>query len=65
MNHTAPQGSILGTDFPVGDINVEACDGLLKGVLEAFILPPTDRNYNSITTRVFKTYIVYLYYHSP
>ena len=24
MNHTAPQGSILGTDFPVGDINVEA-----------------------------------------
>ena len=26
MNHTAPQGSILGTDFPVGDINVEACE---------------------------------------
>ena len=25
MNHTAPQGSILGTDFPVSDINVEAC----------------------------------------
>ena len=35
MNHIAPQGSILGTDFPVGDIDVEACDceGLLKGVL--------------------------------
>ena len=42
MNHTASQGSTLGTDFPVGDINVEACDGLLKGlkgVLEAFRLP--------------------------
>ena len=38
MNHTAPQGSILGTDFPVGDIDVDACDGLLKGVLEAFLL---------------------------
>ena len=37
MNHSAPQGSILGTDFPVGDINVEACEGLLKGVIEAFI----------------------------
>ena len=33
MNHTAPQGSILGTDFPVGDVDVEACDGLLKGAL--------------------------------
>ena len=39
MNHTAPQGSILGTDFLVGDINVEACEGILKGVLEAFLLP--------------------------
>ena len=39
MNHTESQGSILGTDFPVGDINVEACEGLLKGVLEAFLLP--------------------------
>ena len=39
MNHTAPQGSILGTDFPVGDINVEACQGFLKVVLEAFLLP--------------------------
>ena len=42
MNHTAPQGSILGTDFPVGNIDVKACDsceGLLKGVLEAFPLP--------------------------
>ena len=39
MNNTAPQGSILGTYFPVGDINVEACEGLLKGVLEAFLLP--------------------------
>ena len=38
MNHTAQLGSILGTDFPVGDINVEACEGLLKGVIEAFIL---------------------------
>ena len=43
MNHTAPQGSILGTDFPVGDINGEACEGLLKGILEAFFCPPTDR----------------------
>ena len=33
MNHTAKQGSNLGTDFPVGDINVEACEGLFKGVL--------------------------------
>ena len=24
---------------PVGDINVEACEGLLKCVLEAFLLP--------------------------
>ena len=40
MNHTAPQGSILGTDFrPVGDINVEPCEGLLRGILEAFLLP--------------------------
>ena len=39
MNHTAPQGSILGTYFSVGDINVEACEGLLKGILEAFLLP--------------------------
>ena len=39
MDHTAPQESILGTDFPVGHINVEACEGLLKGVLEAFLLP--------------------------
>ena len=39
MNHAAPQGSILGTDIPVGDIDIEACEGLLKGVLEAFILP--------------------------
>ena len=39
MNHTAPQESILGTYFPVGDINVEACEGILKGVLEAFLLP--------------------------
>ena len=39
MNHTAPQGSILGTDFLVGDINVEACAGLLKSILEAFLLP--------------------------
>ena len=39
MNHTTPQGSILGIDFPVGDINVEACEGLLKGILEAFLLP--------------------------
>ena len=39
MDHTEPQGSILGTDFPVGHINVEACEGLLKGVLEAFLLP--------------------------
>ena len=44
MNHTAPQGSFLGTDFPVGDINVEACEGLLKGVLEAFRLP-TNRSF--------------------
>ena len=44
MNHTEPQGSILGTGFPVGDIDVKACDvnaceGLLNGVLEAFLLP--------------------------
>ena len=39
INHTAPQGSILGTDFPVGDINVEPCEGLLRGILEAFLLP--------------------------
>ena len=39
MNHTAPQESILGTDIPVGDIDVEACEGLLKGVFEAFLLP--------------------------
>ncbi len=39
MIHTAPQGSILGTYFPVGDIDVEASEGLLKGVLEAFLLP--------------------------
>ena len=39
MNHTAPQGSILCIDFAVGDINVEACEGLLKGILEAFLLP--------------------------
>ena len=26
------------TSFPVGHINVEACEGLLKGVLEAFLL---------------------------
>ena len=39
MNHTATQGPILGTDFPVGDIDVEACEGLLKDVLEAFLLP--------------------------
>ena len=38
MNHTASQGSILGTDFPVGDIDVEACEVLLKGVLEAFFI---------------------------
>ena len=37
MNHTAPQGSIMGTDFPVGNINAEACEGLLKGVFEAFL----------------------------
>ena len=30
MIHTAPHGSILGTYFPVGDNNVEACEGLLK-----------------------------------
>ena len=39
MNHTAQQGSILETDFPVGDINVESCEGLLKDSLEAFISP--------------------------
>ena len=39
MNHTAPQGSILGTGFPVGDIDVEACEGLLKGILASLILP--------------------------
>ena len=39
MNHSAPQGSVLGRDFLVGDINVEACEGLLKGVLEPFLLP--------------------------
>ena len=39
MNHPAPQGSIPGTDFPVGDVNVETCEGLLNGVLEAFLLP--------------------------
>ena len=39
MNHTAPQWSILDTDFPVGDINVEAYEGLLEGILEAFLLP--------------------------
>ena len=38
MNHTAPQGSILSTNFPVGDINVEACEGRIKGVLEGFLL---------------------------
>ena len=38
MNHTAPQGSILGTGFPVGDIDVKSCEGLLTGVLEAFLL---------------------------
>ena len=39
MNHAAPQGSILGADFPVGNINIEACEGLLNDVLEAFLLP--------------------------
>ena len=39
MKHTAPHGSILGTDFPVGDINVEACESLLNGILEAVISP--------------------------
>ena len=39
MNHTAPQGSILGTDFPVGDINGEACESLLKGILGSFLFP--------------------------
>ena len=39
MNHTAPQESILATYFLVVEINYEACDGLLNGVLEAFILP--------------------------
>ena len=43
MNHTASQGSILGTDFPVGDIGVKACEGLVKGVLEAFSCPSTER----------------------
>ena len=38
MNHTVPQGSILGTGFPVGDIDVKGCEGFLKGVLEAFLL---------------------------
>ena len=33
MNHTAQHGSILGTAFLVG------CEGLLKGVLEEFLLP--------------------------
>ena len=42
MNHTVPQGSILGTDFPVGDINVAACAVLLEGVLEAFLFLPTN-----------------------
>ena len=37
MNHAAPHGSILCTDVTVGDINVESCEGLLKGVLEAFL----------------------------
>ena len=45
MNHTAPQGSILGTDFPDGDINVEACESLLKGVIEAFLLT-TNRSFS-------------------
>ena len=43
MNHTAPHGSIMGTYFPVGDIDVEACEGLLKGDLKRFFCPPTDR----------------------
>ena len=42
MNHTAPQGSILGRDSPVGDINYEAREGLHKDVREAFLLPQTD-----------------------
>ena len=29
----------MGTDFPVGEIDVEPCEGLLTGVLEAFLLP--------------------------
>ena len=33
MDHTAPQGSILGTDFPVGHINVDACEGLSHQVI--------------------------------
>ena len=47
MNRSAPQGSILGTCFPVGDIDVRDCERLLKGVLEAFLVPT-----NSLTVRL-------------
>ena len=32
-NDTAPHGLFLGESFPVADIDVTACEGLLKGVL--------------------------------
>ena len=43
INHTAPQGSILGTDFPVLTSMLKLVRVFLRVSLKRFYCPPSDR----------------------